>query len=556
MAQSHAAGKLLEHTVRPGFCTSLLVVDMHDGRADVWKSAEEYAMLLTLLTTLATPDSPSGKLLKALRHTTTLHTFGALAWCTPGEDRDLNAWLKTLIRPGYVEDAKYLLSYPERYRLRGRVPLLEMIAWPDDSAVYHAKPVKITPVVAPPVPVPSTVRRYAARPVMIAPVAVSARPKLDGVNEARAEAFEQWQLKVAEKGALGSLKSWVRDSVKRHLQSVRAAKPNEFGFIRLESRRPDTARRMSDGRVAIEAFPSKQVFMKPQDATGKPSVICISRDTGARPETTRQGSFKQVVEETSGKLVFSPRRNEVFARPRVAADRYGDLRNIIPSIAVSRQYMYARNGGETLERYLQTGDTPYLRARDFLPLVQDLDDLHARGLYHLDIKPANMTVRVDSSSKRVRGVALIDTDGITGVTPDIIWSAGMMPFSLKQRMLDAEVMKFTAEGRVRRSVRPDETLIRAASEAGKNAAAAFSAADQYALLLTMIASCGPALNGWFWTVVMLNKRGLPLLSRDLRGIESWLADNVKAEYREEIRQLLKRPESTTLSVPLAAVFKK
>ncbi len=379
------------------------------------------------------------------------------------------------------------------------------------------------------------------------------------MDDEGAEAFEQLKLKiVAKKGSWDGLTGWVQRKVKDHLTSAKSTPVNEFGFRGFESRRPNKVHRLPGGKRAVETFSPKYVFERERyDKNGERSgtdVVCITMDQSAMPKTNQVGGFKQVVEESSGKLVFSPRFGEAFSRPRVSADRYADLRSIIPTIPVSPQYMYARNGGGELDRYLKTVGNPYLGVKDFLPMIRDLDRLHERGLYHLDIKSNNVTLKVDPQSKKVLGMALIDTDGITGVVEHFNWTEGLMSYPQRKRMADREVVKRLAEATAGQNGGQSETLIRSAQLASQNAAAAFRTADHYAMLLTVIEASGFALNDWGQRMERLNRQGLPLYDWDLLEIEPWLADNVKAKYREEIRQLLVRPEKTTLSVPLAEVF--
>lgn len=97
---------------------------------------------------------------------------------------------------------------------------------------------------------------------------------------------------------------------------------------------------------------------------------------------------------------------------KVDPARYADLTSFMCAVSVDDKRQIARHAGTNLSYYLYK-EKNVLTVADFQHVSEDLKALHQRGLYHLDIKLANMTFAHRKQKNEPDRIFIIDCDGIT-----------------------------------------------------------------------------------------------------------------------------------------------
>lgn len=129
-------------------------------------------------------------------------------------------------------------------------------------------------------------------------------------------------------------------------------------------------------------------------------------------DTLGIGSEAVVLTAPRGFVERLSKTGAAMAAPAIAPARYADLTSFQTTTHIDDWRQIGRNAGTNLHDYLYR-HKGVLSVRDFELASNHLKRLHQRGLYHLDIKLDNMTVKVGYAHGEHRGIYFIDCEGIT-----------------------------------------------------------------------------------------------------------------------------------------------
>ncbi|MYM38735.1 hypothetical protein [Duganella qianjiadongensis] len=206
------------------------------------------------------------------------------------------------------------------------------------------------------------------------------------------------------------------------------------------------------------------------------------------PKQTTQGGWKTMVGKDQHFVALQPRTLQGFGRGRDNADIL-PFETVSVDLVVSDRLMLAHNAGTDLATRIGAGQQVPVSA--FKAALADLDAMHAKKIYLVDIKTANLTF----DDHKVR---FIDVDGRINWHPAKRQAFGYTPAWTTPKLHKAM---------------------------HDNRRIAFQASDQYAMLLSMIRASS-----------LLKSGELPQLRRD-----RWIAEYVRPEYRDHVRSLLSAP---------------
>lgn len=195
------------------------------------------------------------------------------------------------------------------------------------------------------------------------------------------------------------------------------------------------------------------------------------------------------------------------------------LKTVVLNTVVEDKLMLARNAGKPLihkDRKVEVVDTSA-----FHYAARDLAILHKNGIYLRDIKSANMAFNKQSNQ-----VNFIDVDGRIQRTPNKLYRGGSLytPIATTRGLIDGAYYAY------------DE----------KKQSSYFRTADEYAFLLTLIASTTTEKslqNALLYPDVDICRGIYPgaLNRRNAFLFKAWLDKNVQPAYRADIEQLLTNP---------------
>lgn len=206
------------------------------------------------------------------------------------------------------------------------------------------------------------------------------------------------------------------------------------------------------------------------------------------PKQTTEGGWKTMVGKDQHFVALQPRTLQGFGRGRDNADIL-PFETVSVDLVVHDRLMLAHNAGTDLARLIAAGKQVPLSA--FKAALTDLGAMHARKIYLVDIKTANLTY--DDSK-----VHFIDVDG-----------------RIKWHPAKRQTIRFT----------PGWTTLKLRQAMRENRRIAFQASDQYAMLLSMIRATSSPKSG-----------ELPQ-----RWKERWITEHVLPEHCEHVKNLLFSP---------------
>jgi len=297
----------------------------------------------------------------------------------------------------------------------------------------------------------------------------------------------------------------------RQAKQAKAKTANAQNYIRLVAK----GHFARDGKYR----PATTYHIGVKTASGKPAPPTryeYGRALERDGKTT--GGFKHVAKqmEAGGWLLLEandPSANLADAAT-VRAEELAGLPYVIATDFVDTNRAIVRNGGAVLSQMRKQGVR--LHPDKFRGVVENLADMHGRGITSLDVKAENLAF-----SAKDNAVRMFDTDGL--VRPHrlhiLVHTPGYMPKELMQPIYDGKKM-------------------------------AFFTADEYAMLLTMIESSlttkesndrdfAQGYQAIFSKVP--KERKLARNEKTQEMIDRWLARHVKPQYQKHAQQLLSDP---------------
>ncbi|CCB66674.1 hypothetical protein [Hyphomicrobium sp. MC1] len=216
---------------------------------------------------------------------------------------------------------------------------------------------------------------------------------------------------------------------------------------------------------------------------------------------------------------------------------YADLDCFVPFIPVPqgvgadgvRIGRYSRKMGVRFNDYLDGRPLDGLerrrgkfQLRNFEDISGQLNLLHLRGIYHLDIVADNMTIT--ERANELPKLRFIETSGMVKPAPG-------------DRHASLRATSQNSHNYIRTRAKPE----------GVNVVVSHEADDEYALLMTMLEASSPRTYDVLLEEVF---DGRPPSGRLETAMDDFVAGAIKREHRDEVRNFMREPWNHVLSTPL------
>jgi hypothetical protein len=181
------------------------------------------------------------------------------------------------------------------------------------------------------------------------------------------------------------------------------------------------------------------------------------------------------------------------------------------TIRLKRKYMELNisefAGQKNLQSYLEHDTQAKISPKAFKKILNELQILHQNNYFHLDLKPANITIKHTEAGDNELYVIDLDSLGTKDKVPDVIGTRGYQWYKKQE-------------------------------EAAANQYA-LQLADEYAMALTILNASGIGVDA---AIKNQNRDNIDTWPTQLgKELDLWIETNIKAEYEGQFRQLVTQP---------------
>ncbi|AYB48611.1 hypothetical protein CJJ19_02925 [Candidatus Williamhamiltonella defendens] len=329
----------------------------------------------------------------------------------------------------------------------------------------------------------------------------------------RAEKLE----KILQKISARKIQQYYR----AHVRRVKEATPNDYGIV--SSQPYDGTKPEHIGRTYH--------FQIKKDGQNQKKILRVMYSPAKGPDSPMEGGFKSIDRIDKKFVRLKIVKGDSFRKEINNNDDLEGTSTVIPGIAVDSDTMIARFGGDSLSDYVQNISS--INPAHFENAVKDLQTLHKRNTYLIDIKLANLTY--DG-----KNVNFIDVDNRVRIDPK---KPNITKFNITlcyttTKLLRVLIPDFFGDGSGSFSLGPK-------TDAEKKSY--FKVSDEYAFLLAMIIATSKKddLKRAFYgrnVGVKKNREFHGVMNNDNQSyFRNWIQAHVKPKFHSNIASILRDP---------------